>query len=268
MTRSRPKASSGARLRTWLRRFHRWLGVVLVFFVLLLAVSGIALNHADAWGLDRRYLGWSWLLDAYGIEAPPPSASFADGEHRATLLGGRLYFDGADIAQDVEALAGLTVMDPLVLVGTSDRAFILMTSGEFVQSLDVAADLPAAVARVGTADGVAVIESGGRLYRSDPDITLFEPWEAGSPDSVRWSSPTPPDAAELEALQALYRGRGLTAERVLADLHSGRILAVAGPLLMDLVAICMIVLSISGLIMWVQHGRRETAAERRNGRRR
>jgi hypothetical protein len=268
MTRSKPKASSSARLRIWLRRGHRWLGVALVFFVLLLAISGIALNHADAWGLDRRYLGWTWLLDAYGIEAPPPSASFADGGHRATLLGGHLYFNGADIAQDVETLSGLAVLDPLVLVAASDRVYILTTSGEFVQSIDIAAELPSAVARVGRADGVAIIQSGGRLYRSDPDITFFEPWDADSQGGVWWSSATSPDAAELKALQNLYRGRGLTVERVLADLHSGRILAIFGTLLMDLVAVGMIVLSFSGLIMWLQHSRRENGIERRNGGRR
>ncbi|HSM29195.1 MAG TPA: PepSY domain-containing protein [Woeseiaceae bacterium] len=265
MTLSKPKADSGARLRIWLRRGHRWLGVVLVFFVLLLAISGIALNHAEAWGLDRRYLGWSWLLDAYGIEAPPPSASFADGGHRATLLGGHLYFDGVDIARDVEALSGLAVLDPLALVATSDRAFILTTSGKLVQSIDVAAELPSAVARVGRAGGVAVMESGGRLYRSDPEITVFEPWEAAPQERIWWSSATSPGAADLEVLQRLYRGRGLTVERVLADLHSGRILAIFGTLLMDLVAVCMIVLSLSGLIMWIQHSRRENGIVRRNG---
>jgi len=37
---------------------------------------------------------------------------------------------------------------------------------------------------------------------------------------------------------------------------------------MDVVALCMIVLSISGLIMWMQHNRREIELERRNGGRR
>lgn len=268
MTTSRPKTNGSARLRIWLRRFHRWLGVVLAFFVLLLAVSGIALNHAESWELDRRYVGWSWLLDAYGIEAPPPSASFADGSHRATLLGGRLYFDGVDVAQDVETLSGIAVLDPLALVGAGDRAYILTTAGEFVQSIDLAAELRSPVVRVGKTDGAAVIESGGRLYRSDPDITVFEPWDEGLHEGVRWSSATRPDEAELDALATLYRGRGLTVERVLADVHSGRILVFAGPLLMDLVAIFMIILSISGLIMWRQQIRLESSLERRNGGRR
>lgn len=255
-------------MRLWLRRAHRWLGAVLVVFVLLLAVTGLALNHASGWGLDRRYLDWPWLLDAYGIQAPPPSASFADGGFRATLLGERLFLDEAEIAQGVSGLAGIAVLDPLVLVGADDTAYVLTTAGEFVEAIDVAAILPGSIDRVGRDGRLAVIESGGELYRSDPDVTLFGPWGGASQGELRWSAASAPDAVQLESIQAQYRGRGLTVERVLADLHSGRIFAVTGTLIMDIIAGCLIVLSLSGLILWIQHSRRESELERRNGRRR
>lgn len=268
MTISRPRARGGARLRIWLRRGHRWLGVVLVFFVLLLSITGIALNHASDWGLDRRYLAWSWLLDAYGIEAPPPTASFADGDFRATLLGERLYVDGREVAQEVTGLSGIATLDPLVLVGAQRMVYVITTAGEFVQAIDVGAELPGPIERVGRAGDRALLQSDGKLFRSDPDITGFESWDSESQDNVRWSAATPPEAAQLETIRASYRGRGLTVERVLADLHSGRIFTVTGTVIMDVVALCMIVLSISGLIMWMQHNRREIELERRNGGRR
>jgi hypothetical protein len=241
---------------------------VLVFFVLLLSVTGIALNHASDWGLDRRYLAWSWLLDAYGIEAPPPTASFADGGFRATLLGERLYFDGREVAEDVSGLSGIAALGPLVLVGAERRVYVFTTAGDLVQAIDAGVELPGPIERVGRAGNRALIRSDGRLFRSDPDITGFEPWDGDLQDGLRWSAATPPEAAQLETIRANYRGRGLTVERVLADLHSGRIFAVTGTVIMDVVAVCMIVLSISGLLMWIQHNRRELELERRNGGRR
>jgi len=255
-------------VRVWLRRGHRWLGVVLVLFVLLLAVSGIALNHASGWGLDRRHLDWPWLLDAYGIQAPAPTASFADGGLRATLLGERLFLDDEEIAQDVAGLAGIATLEPLVLVGTRDTLYVLTTAGELVEAMDMAAGMPGPIDRVGREGERAVVESGGKLYRSDPDITRFAHWDAGPGDGLWWSTATPPETADLEVLQTLYRGRGLTVERVLADLHSGRIFASAGTLIMDAVAVFMIILSLSGFVLWIQHSRREAELERRNGRRR
>ena len=268
MTVSRQQANGNARLRIWLRRGHRWLGVVLVLFVLLLGATGIALNHASDWGLDRRHLDWPWLLDAYGIQAPLPAASFADGGLRATLLGERLFLDDAEIAQDVAGLAGIATLDPLVLVGTSNALYVLTKAGELDEAIDTTPGMPGPIDRVGRDGGHAVVESGGALYRSDPDMTQFVHWEAGQHEHLQWSAASPPPTAELDVLQTLYRGRGLTVERVLADVHSGRIFATAGTLVMDAVAAFMIVLSLSGLVLWLQHSRREAELERRNGRRR
>ena len=52
------------------RRNHRFAGGTLVAFVLFLSLTGIALNHSTDLGLDRRYVTWNWLLDAYGMGLP------------------------------------------------------------------------------------------------------------------------------------------------------------------------------------------------------
>ena len=55
---------------------------------------------------------------------------------------------------------------------------------------------------------------------------------------------------QLAILQELYRGRGLSLERVILDLHSGKILTRVGPILMDAAGIILIALSVIGLFMW------------------
>ena len=61
------RSSARTNGQTRFRRSHRWVGTVLVAFVLYLAVTGILLNHSSDVGLDRQYIGWSWLLEAYGM---------------------------------------------------------------------------------------------------------------------------------------------------------------------------------------------------------
>jgi uncharacterized iron-regulated membrane protein len=262
MASSRTQANGGRRSRAWFRRGHRWLGSLLVAFVVVFAVSGIALNHASDFGLDRHHVQWSWLLSAYGIDAPEPAASFAVDGHRATLLGGQLYYNGAAVAEDVAALTGMAALGPLVLIGSRSRAFVLTTDGAFVEAIDVGTELPNGIERVGKAGDVAVVESAGSLFRSDAEVTTFAAWEGDAPHKVSWSESSRPEPDQLEALREAYRGEGLTVERVLLDLHSGRILPKVGPLIMDIVAICMVILSLSGLLLSLQRGRRE------NGRRR
>ena len=61
----------------------------------------------------------------------------------------------------------------------------------------------------------------------------------------------------MESLKSAWRGRGVTVERLLLDLHSGRIFSAAGPLLMDLVAVFLILLSVSGIILSKVRNRRK-----------
>lgn len=246
----------------WFRRGHRWVGVSLLVFVLFLAITGITLNHSADLGLDRRHVSWSWLLDAYGMEAPQPSASFEDGGFRATLMGERLFLDGKDTGQSMSSLVGLIVLEPLLLAAGGNTAHVFMTSGEVVESIDLGAELPGPIKRVGAVGGRAVILSSNELFRSDEDIAVFEAWRDNVASEIPWSVASPPDADSLAELEAAWRGRGVTVERFLLDLHSGRILDVPGTLLMDIVAACMILLGISGLILSNSRNRGENGSSK------
>ena len=252
------------RARQWFRRGHRWVGLSAVVFVLFLAVSGVTLNHASDLGLDRHYVGWSWVLDAYGIQAPAPSASFEDGGHRGTLLGERLFLDGLDTGQRLSMLTGFIAVDQLVLATAEQGAHLFTSSGERVESIDLQAGLPGPIERLGRVEGRAIIQSNGQLFRSDAEFAGFEPWAFSPSIAISWSVPSSPDAAELTALDEAWRGRGLTVERMVLDLHSGRIFDMPGVLLMDLVALCMIVLGLSGLLLSSSRYRRQNGAKSTN----
>jgi hypothetical protein len=229
-------------------------GLSLVIFVLFLSISGITLNHSVDLELDRRYVSWSWLLDAYGLEVPDPAASFADSGHRATLLGGHLFLDGRDIGHQESDLAGIADLGPLVVIGGETTVYLLTGSGDFVEAIDLGSELNGPIEQVGRSGDRALLKSAGKLYRSDPDIALFEAWEDES--AGHWSVATLPNATELAVLETAWRGRGVTVERLLLDLHSGRVFGSAGPLVMDVVAILLIALSLSGLILSRARNRR------------
>jgi hypothetical protein len=216
MNTSRQRINGNGRSR--FRRNHRWAGATLVAFVLFLSLTGIALNHSTDLGLDRRYVTWNWLLEAYGMGLP-------------------------------ESYAGMVTLDPLVVVGDGQRVHVLLTSGELVESIDLGMQLPGGIDRVGVVGDRAILQSGGNVLRSDADLTEFHAWADSDAADVTWSDEVAPDTAGLEALEATWRGHGLTVERVLLDLHSGRLFRIPGRLLLDIVAIGLILLSISGLIL-------------------
>ena len=204
------------------------------------------------------------MLDAYGIQMPPPSASFADDGHRATLVGERLFIDGRETDQRAENLTGFVTLGPLVLAAGDSAVHVMTVDGDLVEFIELA-DLAGPIERVGRSEGRAVLQTGDDLLRSDEDIAVFKPWSDELPDAIHWSVPTQPDASELEALDSAYRGSGLTVERVLLDLHSGRIVGMSGPLLMDVVGVGLILLGVSGLIMARSRGRRDNGAGNAKG---
>ena len=255
MNTSQTPTNGKSRGRRWFRRGHRWAGLSLVVFVVYLSVSGIALNHSGDLELERRYLDWPWLLDAYGLEAPTPSASFADTGHRATLLGERLFLDGRDTGQREAALNGIAALGPLVLVAGEQSVSLFTDDGEFVEAIDLGSRLTGPIERVGRSGDRAVLQTASETLQSDAAVALFEPWDRVS--AAHWSVATSPDEAEIAALKSAWRGRGVTVERLLLDLHSGRIFSAAGPLLMDFVAVLLILLSVSGIILSRVRNRRK-----------
>lgn len=242
-------AGNGNALRQQrVRRRHRWLGKTIVVFIVFLALSGIALNHGDDMGLDSRYVTWPWLLDAYGLDVPAPAASFAAGTRRATLLGERLFLDEREVDANLATLSGMVAVEPLLVIGGERRMHVFLGTGELVETIDLGADLPGGIDRLGVADDRVVIDSGGALWRADADVAFFEAWSPAG-DDIAWSQASAPGADELAALEMAYRGRGVTVERVLLDLHSGRIFGLVGKLVLDVIAIILVVLSVSGLLL-------------------
>lgn len=244
--------NNGARA-VWYRRLHRWLGLTTLVFVVLLSVTGIALNHVEAWRLDERYVRWPWLLDAYGIEAPPVAASFADGGHRATLMGGRLYLDDAELARDVEALAGIVATGNFVVIAAGEL-FVLTPHGELVERIEPQTASGRSLDALGIADGRVVAQSDGRLFRFDEALLNVESSGPAKDGNIRWSVESPAPAEMLERLREHFVGRGLPVARILADLHSGRIVTQVGRLIMDAIAVLLIVLSLIGFLVWRSRG--------------
>lgn len=257
MTMSRKPNNNGSIFRAWLRRTHRWLGLAALLFVLLLSVTGIALNHSTDWGLDRRYVNWEWAARALGMRAPEPAASFSDAGHRVTQLGSRIYFDDRELNVETSELRGLVIIDPLAVVATDASIVLVTANAEIVEHIDLADQLPGVIARIGRADQRVVIESAGRQLVSDADITGFTEFPQARFTDIAWSIDSAPPPALVATLKGMYRGRAVTVERLLIEIHSGRILAAAGPAVLDIVGVVLILLSLSGLVVWLSHrGRR------------
>jgi hypothetical protein len=231
-------------LYTW----HRRLGALLALIVIILCLSGIALNHTDQLHLDRLHVRSSLILGWYDIAAPGEASTINLGQDRITLLADHLYGNGILIGAPYSELVG-AVSDGDLIAVAAEASILLLTPGfELVESMGPAQGVPAGIQALGSDGTHLYARTPDGLWQADQELLA---WTRANPDSlVKWSEVGKVSADSVDEVRQDYLGRILTWERVVLDLHSGRLLGVAGPWLADIVALMLLGLAASGLWMW------------------
>src|ERR1044071_4712825 len=83
------------RLARTLRRWHARIGFAALIFFVLIAVTGVALNHGAALGLDSRYVHAEWVARWYGIRQEQPQQAYRTESHLLVAANGRWLLDGS-----------------------------------------------------------------------------------------------------------------------------------------------------------------------------
>ena len=234
------------RLARTLRRWHARIGFAALIFFVLMAVTGVALNHGTALGLDSRYVHAEWVARWYGIRQEQPQQAYRTASHLLVAANGRWLLDGSPTGEKMPPPLGLVEVGDLIVVGDQSALHVYRGDGALVERLDGYA-LPGALLKaIGAGEGELVVLTPEGPYSSADVLN----WRPGAPKVVAWSIPTPLAASDREAY-ARRLAPGIPLQRILLDLHSGRFLGTFGPLFFDLVAICLAILALSGAWMFL-----------------
>jgi len=228
--------------------WHRYIGISAAVLVLILAITGIMLNHTREMALDSQYVKNNWLLNHYGIQAPKKIHSYQAGEHWLSQWGERLFLNQTDIGTSNEKLLGVLAHDGILIAALDSEVWLLTAEGELIEKLGGTEGIPAGMSAIGLTDEghVAVMAAHG-VYTADRDLVIWQ----DAPEAITvWN-----DHAELplklaQILLEKYRGHGLSLERVILDLHSGRLFGEYGIYVMDAAAVLMLFLALSGSWIW------------------
>ncbi|MDH3871185.1 MAG: PepSY domain-containing protein [Gammaproteobacteria bacterium] len=236
--------------------WHRYIGLAAALFVVVLALTGLVLNHTEELALDERHVKNGPLLDWYGVHAPASISSYRADEHILSTVGGQVYWNTKRVPQIDGPLLGALKLSDLVVAAVEGSLLLFTLEGDLIERLGGSAGVPAGMQAIGlAAAGKLAIRAAHGFYRTDSDFLEWH--ETDSLDDVTWSSAIETPDALHAALVDAYRGSGLSLERVLLDLHSGRILGNWGVYLMDAAAILFLLLAITGVWLW---GKRRASA--------
>lgn len=236
---TRRQKNNSANTQKTIRLWHRWVGYTSLFFVMILSITGLILNRAEKFNLNQIMVQNDIVSSLY---SQPPNASpvhFKAGEQWLSWLEGRIYLDGEFFSQNTSLPVGAATLNDLIIIGTADGLSLYMKDGTLMETI------PGKILAIGQpSTDYIIIDTPNGVYRPDNDfITRQKTSEtiASSDDLVQ-----PPQQIRQKIIQD-FRGQGVTLSRLILDLHSGNIMGPYGSYIMDLAAISLIFLGITGL---------------------
>jgi len=216
--------------------------------VLLIAASGLLLNNTDTFGLSARSAASPLFQKLYGMDPPSIQATYSANGLLFSAIDNTVYLEEQALLTETSDLRGAVATSDEIVIATRSEFAVLAPNGALVER--IRSNPNTEVGRLGAAGNEVVADMGGELFVFDTVAMNLKKSDVREAQAVRWSTPIVPDADRQEAIQAAAMGRLLSWERILTDLHSGRLLPVAGRYIADITALCLIYLCITGLFLW------------------
>ncbi len=240
--------------------WHRYMGLVVAAFVLILSASGILLNHTEEFELDSTYVESDWLLNVYNILPPQDITAFKINNTWISQFLNQIYINTTKLESQTEfrdaKLVGAVMTSEYIVIATAVNLTILTIQGDLVETIGSAHGLPTPIEQIGLSrDKKLVVSTTQALYRADIDELS---WTDYSSSKIQWSIKITLPTELYTSIATLYRGQDLNYERILLDLHSGRILPKLGIYIMDGAAILMMLLAITGVWVWYSRRRKRS----------
>lgn len=251
------KKSLTTQITKQLRPWHRGLGIISALFILLMALSGMLINHSNHLSIDTAHVKQNWLLDYYGITPPSQIDIYQTSPLKIASSDNLIWIDNRLAVEADSSIKGMLSLGRMLVAVDSNNLYLLSKEGELLEKQDASTGLPRGIEAIGFDEQVWLKTSTG-TFMADDDLIEWNQAQPFAP--IAWTTPLAADSDEMninireerEAITLQARSSHLTWERVLLDIHSGRFFGSLGPWLMDLVALALIIMAVSGIYMWQQ----------------
>lgn len=238
---ARPSRRNTRSLPPLRHRLHRFVGVAVGVVLLHLVLTGLPLQFTEALHLATRSVNSPWVLDHYGLKAPGSALQSGALVH----LGERLYL-GSRLLGDSREFAGAVSTPGFEVALSGSSLWLIGTDGSTaVEQIDIGYQATA----IGLHGGRVVVRTPSGLLQVDAAMLNLEK-SAATDAEIQWAALEPLQGAALDEARSNYRSGLLSAERLLQDLHSGRVFGAPGVWVINGGTLLMILLSISGYLIW------------------
>jgi hypothetical protein len=234
--------------RVWhfLYKLHRYIGLLSALVIIMLAITGILLNHTEELQLDSNLINSTDLLDWYGIKSPDPLTAFATKNHWVSQINNQIYFDNSPLITDENSLLGAVENSNFIVIAFRHSLLLISKQGEIIEQTPIDS-----IKKIGVdqSNAIAILSNKTLLISNNGLLS----WDANADLPISWAKQQPlPESLAIENKRS-FRSSILPMERVILDLHSGRFFGYAGVIIVDICGVFLIVLALSGCAIWLKH---------------
>ncbi len=234
-----------AKLHIW----HRYIGVTVSLFVIILSTTGLFLNFSDTLKLNKSHTSSSWLLNHYNIGNFNVS-SFQTDNHLVSQASNFVYLNGHYALNLKESLVGALNLRKYILLATHTSLVVIDHDGQIIDEIGKFTGLPENPLGISiTEDGHPVIRGINTYWKGSNELSAWQPLKGPHP---KWIAPTETSNHINTLIQKHARSHEINHERVLLDLHSGRLLGDWGQNIMSISAVLLLILAVTGIFIWLR----------------
>ncbi len=234
--------------RLWWIKFHRRTGVIVAFFVIYLSVTGILINHSQELNWHEEPVYSTVIGRLYGVSRNDNNYGYKMDGNWIYQIRKINYINENKISSCHGELVGVTRYQGMIAALCSKELLFLDDLGGVVESF---MDIPSHAVQLIKIRGEILMRTKTSTYRWD-DVDGFV--EDDLPTGVAIVEKKELPVGFLKESGASKLIPGISREKLLLDLHSGRIFGYFGVLIVDLVGVFLVMISISGIYTW---GRRK-----------
>ncbi len=233
------------RTRKFIRKFHRWVGLIASLWLLVLASTGYLLQHSQQWQLDKYYINNSLILNAYGIGEQ--FIAFQQDNQQLMQLDKQIIQNEKPTIKLAENINSATYYQNNWVIATNTQIHWIDNSGQILQSLDEMDQINVPIDKIGTHNQNLVYLSNDKIYTVE-NLSIVQ----DIIQNTQWPKITTNVQLKNKAI-LLTSHNYLTAEQMIFDIHAG---ITTPSILNDIAAISLIILSLSGIFLFFRKRKR------------
>ncbi len=224
-------------------RWHRLVGLLIAPVIILVVVTGILINHTDSFAWSKRPVFSSLVANLYGIPEPVFKVGFEANEYWFAHVGEQVYMDARPWMVCRETLHGVLHFQEMLATLCGQNFALWTEDGVLIEEIYPA---PEGVNRLGHNGEQFVLGGVSQVFVLDENAAIWSLLEGVN--TFQWSVSRDFDAKKQQTIKSPLPG--ITQERVLLDLHSGRLFGPLGVLIVDIAALFLVFLAFSGIFVW------------------